>query len=121
MWNPESPSNLHADWRRPHARRLVLSPNLERCAAEGSCLEIAGVGDGAALHLVAIVDPLTVQAHKMAALLIALRDGMHAHVTLLLVPKSPPSSDDLADDAVLGGRWSSEPSAASMPLDAFHR
>ena len=121
MWNPESPSNLHADWRRPHARRLVLSPNLERCAAEGSCLEIAGVGDGAALHLVAIVDPLTVQAHKMAALLIALRDGMHARVTLLLVPKSPPSSDDLAEGAVMGSLWSPEPSAASMPLDAFHR
>jgi hypothetical protein len=56
----------------------------------------------------------------MAALLIALREEMHARVTLLLAPKSPPSSDDL-EGAVMGSLWSSEPSAASMPLDAFHR
>jgi len=65
--------------------------------------------------------PRQVHAHKIAALLIALREEMHARVTLLLAPKSPPSSDDLAEGAVMGSLWSPEPSAASMPLDAFHR
>ena len=53
-------------------------------ASSSACVELAGEGPGDALHLVAIVEPLSRSSHRLASLLIALRAALGVRVTLLL-------------------------------------
>jgi len=70
-------------WREARARpRLGMTAKVGACGP--GCLELPGEGAGAALHLVAVVEPLSVRANLVASLLIALRQALQARCTLLL-------------------------------------
>ena len=79
-------------WTAGSGRRLRLSPRLAGCAAAGGCIELAGRADGAALHLVAIAEPLTAEAHRMATFLIALRASLQVSAALVTRPPPPQSN-----------------------------
>ena len=61
--------------------RVALIPALANCTP--ACVELGGEGEGEGLHLVAVVEPLSVSAHRAASLLIAIRGATGARVTVL--------------------------------------
>ena len=82
-------------------RRVTLVPKLGECASSSTCIELPGEGAGSALHFVAVVEPLSRSAHKIASLLIALRSALGVRCTVLLAAQAPEH-------------------AAQLPLTAFH-
>ena len=75
--------------------RRSLNRKLSNCSITKGCIEIPGRDQGHSLHVVATVDPLSSDAHKIAALVIALRDSLGVRVTLALAASA---SDDEPTD-----------------------
>lgn len=84
--------------------RVAINPKLANCTH--GCIELSGEGSGAAVHVVAVVEPLSLRANFIASLLIALRSALGVRCTLLL---ATPSTN--------GDGSSVSP---SVPLSEFH-
>ncbi|KAL1527444.1 hypothetical protein AB1Y20_016110 [Prymnesium parvum] len=68
----------------PPAERFALAAEAAACAA--SCVRLEGEGEGAALRVVALLDPLAPLAALAAPLLIELRRALGVSLLLLLAP-----------------------------------
>ena len=68
-----------------NSRKVQLQPDTLPCGA--ACVRIAGEGAGAAMELVAVLDPLSKQAQRLAPFLLELQASLGLSVTLHLNPE----------------------------------
>ena len=72
------------------SRKVQLQPDDIPCGA--ACVRIAGEGVGAAMELVAVLDPLSKQAQRLAPLMMELRSALGLSITLHFNPDTLPNS-----------------------------
>ena len=111
---------LEETWRaQPSGERFLLSEQVRSCVH--SCTRIGGEGDGAALELTAILDPLSKATQTLTPLLIELKRTLGVAITLVLAPKL--ALHELPLQRIYAMAVSLDPKRASAPtarLEVLH-